>query len=131
MKVGSVDLTVRSLWSADKKVATDTFTTTVKTTYTAPTQAQIDAAKKIADALPTVNNSSSTPAVIPKYTVVSGLQFVQVSTLSPTVIGSDELKTAPTAFAAKAALDAQAAAANSATALFASGVVAAVAALAF
>lgn len=77
-------------WDSDGKVATDVQTENFIKSYIAPTQAQIDAAKKIADALPKTTNTSSTPTTVPKNTVVSGLQFVQ-GTLSPTVIGTEDL----------------------------------------
>ena len=80
-----VGATGATKWSADKKVATDvvTFSSTYK--YTPPTQAQIDAAAKITSSS---TSNSSTTAPKPELTVVSGLQFVQVTTLSPTVIGT-------------------------------------------
>ena len=92
-------LTADTKWDSDSKVATAVVTETYEATYSPPTQAQITATRAIAadaqakaDAQP-----NSTAAVAPKYTVVSGLQFVQ-SALSPTVIGSEDLDINPGEF---------------------------------
>jgi len=131
----AITATSAGKWSTDSKIATDIYTDTKTFKYTAPTQAEIDLFNKLKSAASsTTTTTTTTTPVVPKYTVVSGLQWSQ-GTMSPTVLGTQDMASAPSSFATKAAFDANAAetakAYGSATALVASGVVAAVAALAF
>jgi hypothetical protein len=70
-------------WDANSKVATHVVTATTDYPYTPSTATASDDSS---DTSSTSNSSTTAPK--PELTVVSGLQFVQVSTLSPTVIGT-------------------------------------------
>ena len=70
-------------WDANSKVATHVVTATTDYPYTPSTATASDDSSDTSS-----STSTSTSTTVPKYTVVSGLQFVQVSTLSPTVIGT-------------------------------------------
>lgn len=127
-------------WDTAAKVATDIQTVSETIQFTALTKEALDLLKKAADLAKSVSTTASTAATTtptaPVYTVVSGLQFIQTgTTLSPVKVGSQTVASSPDLFASKAAFEAKTAAETAqyaaAATLVASGVVAAVAALAF